>query len=56
MLPENERKVLAVFAMQGVREVYKATCCGRVYLGNAPPLKCSTCASKPEVTLIPTEA
>lgn len=48
-------KVLAEFHKQGVKEVYRSECCGRVYLGRIPSASCRTCAQKPENTLVPTK-
>lgn len=48
-------KVLAEFYRQGVKEVYRSECCGRVYIGHAPAASCRTCGKLPTSTLIQTK-
>jgi hypothetical protein len=50
------RELYKVFQAQGVEVVYAVRCCGRVYLGRDPAVKCRTCAKLPKNIEIRAEA
>lgn len=42
------RELYKTFVAQGVTHVYGTRCCGRVYLGQQPAMKCRTCQGQPK--------
>lgn len=53
---QRVRDLYRVFQAQGVELVYLVRCCGRVYLGREPAVKCRTCDKHPKSKEIRCEA
>jgi len=51
-MTEEILRIVDGFKQQGVRLVYVAECCGRVYVGLEPPKRCRTCTKTPIVETV----
>jgi len=45
---KTAHELYRMFLQQGVEVVYAVRCCGRVYLGREPAVKCRTCEKHPK--------
>lgn len=48
MTPSDLHELYKIFQAQGAEVVYAVRCCGRVYLGRDPAVKCRTCSKHPK--------
>ncbi len=47
MKHESAKELYGVFKAQGISPVYAVRCCGRIYIGRIPAVKCRTCDKPP---------